>query len=426
MSTRASRRAGSASRHAEAARVLYLSYDGMCDPLGASQVLPYLTGLAARGHAINLISFEKPDRSEAERAAVQGQCDEAGVAWHPLAYHKRPPILSAMYDLWRMESLAMRLERREPFDIVHCRSYLAALVGLRMKRRTGTRFLFDMRGFWADERVDGGLWNLRNPLFRLVFDYFKRREADFLREADHVVSLTEAGRRILLERRHGSQGTPITVIPCCVDFEAFAPVRAKDRAAARKALDIPSQATVAAYLGSFGSWYLVDDMLAVFRVQLETDPEARFLIVTREPAAEILAAAKARGVPSERVIVRAASRAEVPALMAAADYGLFFIKPAFSKKASSPTKMGELLALELPMITNGEVGDVAQIVDETGAGVVVTGFDEGAYRSALDELSSLKPDMAKWRAGSKRWFDLATGIDRYDSIYRALAADRAA
>ena len=41
-------------------RVLYLSYDGALEPLGQSQVVPYLVGLAARGAAITLVSFEKP------------------------------------------------------------------------------------------------------------------------------------------------------------------------------------------------------------------------------------------------------------------------------------------------------------------------------------------------------------------------------
>ena len=32
------------------------------------------------------------------------------------------------------------------------------LMALPAKRMTGAKLLFDMRGFWADERVDGGLW----------------------------------------------------------------------------------------------------------------------------------------------------------------------------------------------------------------------------------------------------------------------------
>lgn len=422
MSTSASRRPVTASRPDAAARVLYLSYDGMCDPLGASQVLPYLTGLAAVGHRINLISFEKRERTAAERAAVQRTCDDAGIAWHPLPYHKRPPILSTIFDVWRLRRLAFALHRECRFDLVHCRSYLPALVGLHLKREKGVRFLFDMRGFWADERVDGRIWSLANPVIRAVYNFFKRREADFLREADHIVSLTEAGRKILIERRSGADGPPITVIPCCVDFGAFPAVDAGKRARAREMLGIPARATVAAYLGSFGSWYMVAEMFAFFRVQLERDSAAMFLIVSREPAAEIGASAQAHGVPAGRIIVRPASREDVPRLMAAADYGLFFIQPVFSKKASSPTKMGELLALELPMITNGGVGDVAENIAETGAGVVVQRFDDDAYRAALDQLTSLRPDMKRWREVSRRLFDLKTGVERYDAIYRELVA----
>jgi hypothetical protein len=99
------------------AAVLYISYDGMCDPLGGSQVLPYLFGLARLGHRITLISFEKRERSAEERDAVGRACAEAGIEWRPLAYHKRPPVLSTLYDVRRMRDLAFRLHRKKRFDI---------------------------------------------------------------------------------------------------------------------------------------------------------------------------------------------------------------------------------------------------------------------------------------------------------------------
>jgi glycosyltransferase involved in cell wall biosynthesis len=406
-------------------KVLYLSYDGMCDPLGGSQVLPYLSGLARRGHDIALISLEKSQRSAEDRAVVQRACDDLGISWHPLIYHKRPPVLSGMWDVRNMHRLAARLHKHKHFDLVHCRSYLAALVGLRMKRRLGVPFIFDMRGFWAEERVEGGLWKLSNPLFRTVYDYFKRREAEFLSEADHIVSLTEAGKRILLERRaEPSDGPPITVIPCCVDFDAFPAITEAAGAAARRLLGISPGTRVVTYLGSFGTWYLADEMFGFFRVQLERDAGAMFLIVSPQPADEILAVAAGQGIPADRIVVRHASRREVPKLLAAADYGMFFIMPVFSKKASSPTKMGEMLALELPVITNDGVGDVTRIVAESGAGVVVDRFDDKAYRKALDELERLKPDMARWRTAARNWFDLDQGVERYDAIYRAITKSR--
>ena len=406
------------------ARVLYLSYDGMCDPLGRSQVLPYLIGLAARGHKISLISFEKPNRSASERAEISRACGDACIDWYPLAYHKRPPVFSTLYDVVKMSRLAAILHREQQFQLVHCRSYIAALVGLRMKRRADVPFVFDMRGFWADERVDGGIWRLSNPLFRIVYRYFKRREREFLDEADHIVSLTEAGRAILRARRGGAiDGPPITVIPCCVDFDAFPPVSEKARIAARRELGISERGTVPVYLGSFGSWYMIDEMMSFFRIQLERDPISNFLVLTHEPRDKVLAVAERQNIPEYRLIIRAASRDEVPKFAAAANYAIFFIKPVFSKTASSPTKLAEFLALEIPMITNSGVGDVDSTLKDTGAGFAVERFEDESYRAALDHLLKFTPEMARWRATARRLFDLETGVKRYDAIYREIAVN---
>ena len=123
-------------------------------------------------------------------------------------------------------------------------------------------------------------------------------------------------------------------------------------------------------------------------------------------------------------MIRPASRDEVPLFVAAADYGLFFIKPVFSKQASSPVKMGEFLAMELPMVTNGGVGDVADIMAESGAGVTIARVDDAAYRDALDTLQGLTKERARWRKAARRWFDLDTGIERFDAIYRELGKER--
>lgn len=396
-------------------RILYLSYDGMTDPLGQSQVLPYLVGLSKRGHKISLISFEKRARGESERAHVRAICAAASIDWQPKLYHKRPPLLSSLFDLVVMRLAAERLHRQWRFDWVHCRSDLPALVGLAMKRRHGVKFLFDMRGFWADERVDGGLWKLDNPLFRAVYRHFKRKEAEFTREADHAVSLTEAGREVL-ESQEGT--APISVIPCCVDFEAFSPANPEGRAEARRSLGIDPDRRVAVYLGSIGTWYMLDDMLDCFRVQLERDPRALFLIISRDDPAPIRAAATAKGIADDALMIRAASRAEVPKFVIAADYGLSFITPTFSKTASCPTKLGELLALEIPVVTNGQIGDVAKVIEDTGGGVLVQGFDDASYRNALDRLERLGADKSHWRKSARTWFDLEQGVERYDVIYR--------
>src|SRR4051794_10973408 len=163
-------------------RVIYVSYDGASDPLGRSQVVAYLERLAADCD-IDLISFEKPDE---DRGSVSETLASAGVAWHPLAYHRRPPVVSTALDVARGTRLLRRLlARAEGPVIVHARSYVPALMALRARRAAGFRLLFDIRGFWADERVEGGIWK-RGALYRLAKHYEHR----FFAEADAVVTLT--------------------------------------------------------------------------------------------------------------------------------------------------------------------------------------------------------------------------------------------
>ncbi|MFL6742802.1 MAG: glycosyltransferase family 4 protein [Sphingomicrobium sp.] len=401
-------------------RVLYITYDGVTDPLGQSQVLPYLIGLARRGHRITILSCEKPQRVATAGEYIREVCASAGIAWRPLKYHKKPPILSSALDAAALERTVIALHREEPFDIVHCRSYIPARAGLALKRRFGVKLLFDMRGFWPDEKVEGNNWNLANPLYRAVYKYFKALESRLLRSADRIVSLTETGKAQLLTRPELSDPAAITVIPCCVDFGQFPLATNASRGLARERLGLGEGQPVLAYLGSLGSWYMLDEMLDFFKVYASRQADAQFLFVTPDEPRSIRAAAAGRGVDPDRLIITAAARQEVPELLAAADLGIFFIRPVFSKTASSPTKMGEMLAVGLPIVTNAGVGDVAAMVDDIGCGAAVREFADAAYGAALDQAESLTADAKERRERALSWFDVNLGIDRYDRIYNEL------
>lgn len=405
-----------------AAKVLYITLDGLTDPLGRSQVLPYLGGLAAFGHEIAILSAEKPHRLAAEGDKVRGLCAAAGIDWRPIRYRQTPPVLSGVWNRLMLQRAAVRLHRERNFDIVHGRSYLPSAAGLHLKQTAGVRFLFDMRGFWPEEKVEAGSWPQSNPLFRAVYRTMKRLEARLLGGADHVVTLTQAALPLLRARPELPAATPVSVIPCCADFDHFPLVTAADRAASRADLGIAPDAPVLAYLGSVGAWYMLDEMLDFFAIYRRRHPEAVKLFVTPQPPDIFVAAAAARGVPAESLRIRAGTREQVPVLMAAADAGLFFIRPVSSKIASSPTKMAEMMALGLPIVGNDGVGDVAAVLEESGCGVAVRRFDPAAYEEAIDRLARLGRTPGEIRAAGLARFDVAEGVRRYDRIYRALLA----
>ncbi len=116
------------------------------------------------------MSYEKARDWEdnVRRQATAKRIADAGIKWFPLRYHKAPTAPATAYDIAVGTAHAVAIARREKLGVVHARSYVPALIALAVKRLTGAKFLFDMRGFWADERVDGGLWPAGGRLYRMT------------------------------------------------------------------------------------------------------------------------------------------------------------------------------------------------------------------------------------------------------------------
>lgn len=400
--------------------VLYLSYDGMTDSLGQSQVLPYLKGLTPKGFQFHIISFEKEERFEKFRDQIQQICDDAGIIWHPLSYTKKPPLLSTIYDVRRMRSLARKLHKQLDFKIVHCRSYLSALVGMKMQKDLGIKFLFDMRGFWADERVEGNIWSLSNPVFKTVYDYFKKKEKQYFLKANHIVSLTYCGKdEIVSWKGFEHLKDKIEVIPCCVDLHKFDPSKVTDEAKkqARTELGIGENQKVLGYVGSIGTWYMLDEMLHFFKRFQSENPDAIFLFITGEPAEMVRKRAAELGVDNGKILVKSVLHSEVPLHVSLFTASVFFIRPSFSKKASSPTKQGELMAMGVPIYCNDGVGDTGKVIRDYRAGKVVP-LDDMSFSQISLEINDF--DRMETQKGANEFYGLETGVQRYYSVYQKL------
>ncbi len=405
--------------------VLYISYDGMTDPLGQSQVLPYLCGLSAEGYKIHLISAEKSDKYKELKGIIQEICNVNNIHWHPITYHNRPLIFGTLFDLYRIRKLASALHRKESFSLVHCRSYMPSFTGVWLKTKYNIPYLFDMRGFWVNEKEDGNVWDLRNPVMKRVFDFMKRKESTFFKTADAVISLThKAIPEIRKITGTSNDHQPIEVIPCCVDTNHFNYNTVSTDIANewKKKLKLPEDSFILCYLGSISTWYLPDEMLLFFKQFLNVQPNAIFLIITLENTDTFVSKAIETGIDRSRIIVTSSRRKELPALLSLCHASLFFIKPAYSKIASSPTKLGELMSMGLPVICNAGVGDTEELVIESGSGVVCRNFNEKEYDLIAREFSQLYTGFRKekLREEAIRLFSIEKGIARYKKTYRYL------
>jgi glycosyltransferase involved in cell wall biosynthesis len=366
-----------------------VSYDGMGEPLGRSQVLTYLLRLAP-DFDITLVSFEKRD---ADLQALREEMARRGIRWFPRRYHHRPPVLSTLADVLS----GVRIVRRcgAPGAIIHVRSYVPALIAL-LSRRGGRPFvLFDIRGFWADERVEGGLWEPGGVLYRLA----KRCERWFFAETDAVVTLTEASVPQIRSWTAGRE-IPVVVIPTCVDLERFVPRSSRE--------DGPRLV----WSGSIGTWYRFD-----LAPRLASAGGLPLTVITRQTE---MAKRMLGPFPAE---VFARSPPQVAGELHAGDIGLCLIRPSFSKTASAPTRFAEFLAAGMPVISTAGVGDLDQLVEENGVGVLLHSEDDADLGEAVTVARGMAADpqvRKRCRALARERFDVEEGSRRYAELYRQL------
>ncbi len=410
----------------EGRRVLFISYNGMLDPLGQSQVLPYLRELARRGVRFTLLSFER-----AKAFAPEGvlQCEQLreklkaqGIEWHWLRYHQRPSIPATIYDVIAGYRSAAALVRRNRIELVHARSHIPATIALWLKRRFGVKMIFDLRGLMAEEYVDAEHWREGGIPYRLT----KAAERRILAATDGIVTLTERIWPIIREW-DGLRGRAVNheVIPCCVDLSLFE-FSAEDRARRRTELGLGDRLTMV-YSGSLDGWYLTEKMADFFASYLKRDGRAHLLWLTTGSHDRVRALMAARGVAKDNFSVLAVASAEVPSYLAAADAGLAFIKRCFSKLASSPTKNGEYLACGLPLVINAGVGDSDALINDWKAGVLIEEFTEAQFAEAGRRVDAVVRDpnaRSQARSVAEQVFDLKIAGERYAALYeRVLGQD---
>ena len=411
------------------AKTLYICYFGVREPLVQTQVVPYLRELRNGGFdgggneeiRVSLLTFEPAESIE------KGGFDEIrtklaaeGISWHWLKYHKRPSVPATALDIIAGARCVRNLLRRERFDVLHARVHIPMLMAALARKYSAhkPKLLFDIRGFFPEEYTDAGIWPEDGWLYRSA----KRVESWLMREADGFVVLTEKAREILFpeskETGFVSDGRPVEVIPCCVDISRFAGGISKE--ASREKLGSWKRFVIA-YVGSFGGWYMTDEMMELFEAAREFHRDAFVLVLTQRDKEKIADELKKRGFGPGDMLVESVSPSEIPAYLGAADAAVSLIKACYSKLSSSPTKIAEYLACGVPIIANRGVGDVDRLIESNRVGSILEDLSRESYLKALQVIKDLGDVSSRCRETARREFDLEkVGGERYRRLYTKL------
>ena len=386
---------------------LFVAYDGLLEPLGSSQVLPYVLGLSSLGHPMAVLSFEKPrELAEPERVrTLENRLADAGVEWIRKTYHRAPSLAATAYDI----AVGSRVIRQRNPGLVHARSYVPGAMALQARKSTDFRLLFDMRGFWVDERIEAGGWSPGEAKVR----WARRFEQRLLSESDHIVHLTNAASGAVGRLGGADADVSSTVIPTSVSLSRFRPAR--ETAELRARLDLPTSGPLLVHSGTLGHRYLAAQTMAVAKAFLQQGG-AGFLVLSRE-VREIGDLAEAEGVP---IHLRTVDHEAMPMYLAAADAGIALMKTGFATKASAPTKVGEYLACGLAVAAT-PVGDVKQQLGDAPVGLVVEpGEDPEDTAHRILQAAALETRRDCARSIAKRYYDQEKAVRAYSRIYSEL------
>ncbi len=391
-------------------RVLYVTHYGILQPLGQTQVLPYLIGLAAKGVSIDILSFEKAHMLgnasivEDQRTRLHS-CD---IRWFPRPYHRGDSPRRLLMDiLVTAREIRVRCVR-DRINLLHCRAHVPSWMAWSAAAGYGIPLLFDFRGFMAEEYVDSGLWSPGGFRFRLT----KVLERAIAQRCPSMVVLTRAARDYLCQAYALNQDK-LFVIPCCVDLARFQPAQMASPPNPRRPLRV-------VYSGSTVGRYRVKEMMDFFALLLAARPGSHLTVLSSSDPRRALEVVAGSALPPDSVTVESLSTAEVAGILSQQDLGLIFLGGGVALLAASPTKLGEYLASGLAVVAEERLGDIRQMLVEEQAGCLIDSGQPAAWPAVLENALQLCGQQSirhSARRTAARYFSLAAGVDQYLRAY---------
>lgn len=389
--------------------ILYLTRDGLLEPLGQSQILSYLVPLSKK-YNFHLISFEKQnDLIDIKHFKyINSICDDNNIEWTILKYDAGSRVISILFGLIKLFFKTFILCKQNKFNLIHARSYYTAFISLFIYKITKVPFLFDMRALWPEELAESGRIKKNGYVWRIV----KKLENRCLKNAAAVVSLTHAAvEHLNVTFPKYDLKTKTTVIPTCADLSNFNYFEKQKSKFENK--------IILSCVGSvLSGWFKLDYLIVTIDYFLKNYSEINFEFITRDNPKAILAKIDPENNWEGRIKFKSLPFTEMPNALPKYSGSLFFFTPNISKLGSAPTRMAELLGCGVPVMTNSGVGDVGDIVIKNKIGVVVDHLDD--IPSGCEKFIKLiKRDLIskKCRNVALELFSVTAGVKKYSLIY---------
>ncbi len=399
-------------------KVLYCTYDGLLDPLGQSQILPYLFKFKSFIYKLNVISFEKKKLiSKTEK--LNKQLRNQNINWKHFFFTNKLFFIGKAFDYLKIFLYIIYALFFKNIDIVHSRGYFPIIFIFLLKKFKKFKLIFDMRGFWFDEKKDCGAINENSFFQNKLYLFLMNIEKYLLKYSDVIIVLTHKAKTEIMNK-YNIKDNKIFVIPCCSDYNFFKPLEFSSKIINKQKFNINKNDKVIAYLGSLGTWYMLDEMIQFFENLLSINQNFYFLIISNDSNIKIKNIISSKNLSlGNRIILTNCERDKLPNVLGCADLLISFIKPYYSKIASSPTKFAESLAMGIPVVSNKGIGDIEDLTVRFNAGITIENSNLNNFNEN-DLKFVLNIDNKILREQSRKYLSLEFAIEQYLEVYKSI------
>lgn len=384
-------------------KVLYLTYDGINDPLGKSQITPYLSLIKKKTEKLILISFEK----EKKKPFIFDEKIEHIM----LKFTSNLGKFGKIYDMIKFSFVMIKVLSKNKVNVVHARSHIPAYFAFFFKFFFNYKFYFDFRGLWIDEKIESRNWN--NFFFtQIIIPFFRILEIYSLSKADKIIVLTNKIKKILFDKYKFINNKAIYVLPCVNNFK----INLNKNDQLKKKIGLKK--IVFCYVGSFGGIYDPIKVIEIFKSIKKNFLNSSLLILTNNISYYDFKMKEYRKFFYKGDIkVLSIDHNKIKNYLSVVDIGINYIKNGYARNAQSPTRIGEFLMCGIPIITNSNIGDIDEILRKTKGGYVnQKQFKFFSFNKTLI-LKLLKTNKKKLIFDSKKYYSFKKAEQVYSKLY---------
>jgi glycosyltransferase involved in cell wall biosynthesis len=401
-------------------RILYLhQYFVPPSTHGGTRSYEFARRLIDAGHEVTVITssafLPEPYRSitRTEHTTIAG----IPVTVIPIRYSNKMPFHRRLLAFFQFAILASLAAMRQKADVVFATStpLTIAVPGLLASRWQRIPMVFEVRDLWPELPIAIGALN--NPI---AVALARLLEWVAYHGATHVVALSPGMAEGVIRR--GIPAARVTVLPNSADLDLFGLPREAGQPI-RERLGLAPDQPLIVYTGTFGPINQAGYLVELAAAARESCPGMRFLMVgngmqedaIRQRAAEL-------SVLDESLhIWGPVPKAEMPALLAAADVCTSLFAPLEPMWNNSANKFFDALAAGRPIAINYG-GWQADLLRDTGAGIVLPPDDP---QEAAHNLADFVRDTPRVQAAglaarhlAERRFDRDAMAERLETVLR--------